>query len=161
MFSSPGRFFALSSVDTQTGPTSTLLAMTRRSRLSGGLHLPLAMLSMVSGLGRTRAFQVTTTAAATAARRCSRAAGDPSWASYGGGHTARLSVQSSARAVGAAAGSTGRRRNGELRMVKVRLPAVESTHAMREERGQTTAIGQTHHRPFLQLKSKGAVHRFT
>lgn len=124
------------------GPTSTLLAMTRRSRLSGGLHLPLAMLSMVSGLGRTRAFQVTTTAAATAGRRCSRA-GDPSWASYGG-HAARLSVASSARAVGAAAGSRGRGRSGELRMVKVRLAAVRW-------RARSRLL---HHPPFPQLKSR-------
>lgn len=95
--------------------------MTRRSRLSGGFHLPLAMLSMMSGLGRTRAFQVTTTVAATAARRCSKT-GDLSWVTNGR-HTARLSVASGARAVGAAAGNRGRGRNGELRMVKVRRPS--------------------------------------
>jgi len=97
-----------------TRPTSSLLEMTRRSRLSGGIRLPLAMLSMVGGLGRTRAFHLTTTAG-TAAARCRTGS---SWASHGGQAVRLAATRNSARALGTGIREHGG--NGKLNMVKVR-----------------------------------------
>ncbi|CAM9716376.1 unnamed protein product [Ectocarpus sp. 6 AP-2014] len=96
--------------------------MTRRYRLSGGISLPssavIAMLSVMGGLGRARAFQLTSTAAATsaAARRCSSAG--LAWVGHGGRIPRLAGVSSRAGAAGTTAGSRGRGRIGRLAMVK-------------------------------------------
>lgn len=113
-----------------TRPTSSLLAMTRRSRLSGGIRLPLAMLSMVGGLGRTRAFHLSTTtaAAATAAGRRCRTGSSLTWVRDShGGQAARLAAtRNSARALGTGNRIREHGGNGKLNMVKVRGGRVDT-----------------------------------